>query len=102
MRCFAKQPPLAGKYCFCVRSTIVDRTSRKPLGIIFGYGATVNPMGKRVQEVAIAMQREEPDLCCEEVELLLHEECPVELSDDVYVHIFKSPAIDGYDSEMTE
>jgi len=72
------------------------------MGIIFGYGTTVNPIGKRVEQVAIAMQREERDVCCADVELILHEECPVELSDDVYVHLFKSPAIEGYDSEMTD
>ena len=102
MRCYATRPPLAGKYCFCVRSTIVDGSSRKPLGIIFGYGLTANLIGKRVEHVAIVMQKEEPGLCCEEVELLLHEVCPVELSDDVYVHMFKSPALEGYDSEMAD
>jgi len=94
-------PKLATKYCFCLRSTIIDRATRKPVGLIFGYGATVNTVSKRVEQVAVAMQREE-SLCCDEVELVLHDECPMEITDDVYVHFFKNSPLDGYDSELTD
>lgn len=99
-----KTPPngdsWATKYCFCARSII--RTSsegpKESIGIIFGYDRTPS-ISTQVDSVSKAFM-DQTGYDVDDVELLLHEECPVELSDHIYVQFFDNAPLHGFDEDM--
>jgi hypothetical protein len=111
MKCTAyyqqSRPRPATRYCFCLRSTILSSSTNQCVGIIYAYGKTIATTDARVRHAKDVLMRDSAFLC-DDTELVVHAECPIEVSEDVYIQYFKSSkptsrhVLSGYDSDMSE
>lgn len=90
-----QQPPkddkLAAKYCFRARCKVLD-PAKKPIGAYVCYGKGLK-IAERVEvtcQLLLSTDFPEGCSCDEAAEVALFEECPVEISNDVYFEIFES------------
>jgi pyridoxal/pyridoxine/pyridoxamine kinase len=81
---------LARKYCFRASVNIVN-AAKAPVGVFFGYG-TKPTIAKEVEEIGeqFCMDVEDARYACDPVELVIHEECPVELTNEIYFQPFEA------------
>jgi len=79
---------LARKYCFRASVRIMNR-ARVPVGIFVGYD-TKPTIARDVEHAGTSFCIEQPEYRCDDVQLILHEECPVELSNEIYFQPFES------------
>ena len=78
------------KYCFQSMSPIYEKIpGKKPrhVGIVVAFGKT--PLvSKEVERIVNLLQKENEIDTHGDIDLVCFEECPVEISDDVFVHMF--------------
>ena len=82
---------IARKYCFRASVKIVNK-AKVPIGIFFGYD-TKPTIAKDVETVGqqYCLEKDEAlGYTCDEVELVLHAECPVEITSDISFQSFES------------
>lgn len=106
-QCNANKEPIAAKYCFVAKSTIHTSKTvpgpRKTVGVIFGFDKTPD-ISSHIIAVGRALESK-GDYSIDDPELTLLKECPVEVSDNVYVQFFKQEdvsdqALQAIDSEV--
>jgi hypothetical protein len=73
----------ARKYCFRATTRLIDASGR-PLGVFTGYDTSVD-IAKGVQDAcALFSSTLMPgETRCEEAEVILHRECPVEITHEI-------------------
>lgn len=81
---------LARKYCFRASVKIVN-AAKAPVGVFFGYD-TKPTIAKDVEAVGdeFCLHLEGAQYACDRVELVMHEECPVELTNEIYFQAFEA------------
>ena len=82
---------LARKYCFKASVKIVN-TAKVPIGLFFGYDTkpTIARDVELVGQQFCLEQDSASGYMCDRVELVMHAECPVELTNDIYFQSFES------------
>lgn len=80
---------IARKYCFRALTTISRKDSNRTFGVVFGYDS--KPIVAKEVEVIAQNFCEANDhkFEADDVELVLYEECPVELSDEIHFQVFQ-------------
>jgi hypothetical protein len=81
---------LARKYCFKASMKIMNR-ARVPVGVFFAYD--VKPtIARDVEAIGtqFCLDYKDEKFECAEAELVLHNECPVELSSEIYFQPFEA------------
>lgn len=85
---------LARKYCFKASVRIMNKV-HVPVGVFFGYD-TKPTIAKDVEMAGRNFCIERPEFRCDDVQLLLHVECPVELTSEIFFQPFESfEALEG-------
>jgi hypothetical protein len=106
-QCNANKEPIAAKYCFIAKSSIHTSKTvpgpRKTVGVIFGFDKTPD-ISSHIIAVGRTLEAK-GNYSVDDPELTLMEECPVEVSDNVYVQFFNQEdasdqALQGIDSEV--
>lgn len=82
---------IARKYCFRASVKIMNQ-ARVPVGVFFAYASkpTITRDVERIGQQFCLEQGETRGYVCDDSELILHEECPVELTSDIYFQPFES------------
>ena len=81
---------IAKKYCFRASVKIVNR-AKVPVGVFFSYNK--NPTITRDIEIIGAkfcVEHASREFECVESELVLHNECPMEVTDEVFFQPFEA------------
>ena len=81
---------LARKYCFRASVKIVN-AAKAPVGVFFGYD-TKPTIARDVEAIGeqFCLEVEEARYACDPVELVIHHECPVELTNEIYFQPFEA------------
>jgi hypothetical protein len=66
---------------------------RRTVGVVFGFDKTPD-ICHHVERVSRSIAKN-MDCVADEVEMIIHRECPVEISDEVYVQFFDTPEDTG-------
>lgn len=75
---------IAKKYCFRGTCRVLDASTGTPVGIFTAFDANVD-VAKGVRRACdMFVDRVDAELVCEDPELVMYQECPVELTDDIY------------------
>lgn len=81
---------LARKYCFRASMKIMNKV-KVPVGVFFAYD--VKPtIAKDVESIGqkFCLEQSSEEFICGEAELVLHNECPVELSNEIFFQPFEA------------
>ena len=85
---------IAKKYCFRATVKVLDRY-KTPVAVIFSYDikpSISSDLEKLAEEYC--QQNADQEYMYDESELVIHEECPVELTGDIHFQIIRSDAPD--------
>lgn len=88
---------IARKYCFRASVHIVNR-AKVPVGIFFAYDAKPS-ITRDVEAIGakFCLEQSAKGYECRESELVIHNECPVELSNEIYFQPFEAFEDDASD-----
>ena len=80
---------IARKYCFRATTTIARKNSDRPYAVVFGYD-TKPLIATEVRQVAQEFCTTNADAfeADDDVELVIFEECPMELTDEIFFQMF--------------
>lgn len=86
---FVPNDVIARKYCFKASVRIVNRI-KVPIGMFFAYG-TKPTIARDVHHTGeqFCLEHVDGEYFCEEPQLSLFEECPVELTNDIFFQPFE-------------
>ena len=87
----------AEKYCFSAKVQLYTHVGSPPSGIILAFDRNSDVV-KQVEAVAATLIQD-GGYICGQVELTMHRECPVEITDEVYVQLFDSERGTGSQDE---
>ena len=81
---------MARKYCFRASVKVVNR-ARVPVGVFFSYN-TAPTIARDLEQIGnkFCLDHAEESFQCVDCELVLHHECPVELTDEIYFQPFET------------
>lgn len=81
---------LARKYCFRA-SVKVMNAAKAPVGVFFGYD-TKPTIARDVEMIGgqFCLELSDANYVCDAVELVMHRECPVELTNEIYFQPFEA------------
>lgn len=79
----SKDPP-AKKYCLRATVRLIDREAR-PIGVFTGYDTAVT-IGDDVEQACELFRTSvlSDEFQCDSAEVVLHHECPVEITNEIY------------------
>lgn len=83
-----KGDDLASKYCFSAKIQLYDAIGEPPIGVIFGFDRNSDVI-KQVETVA-SVFIDDTGYVVGQTEVIMHRECPVEITDEVFVQLFDS------------
>jgi hypothetical protein len=76
----------AKKYCFSAKIQLYTHVGSPPAGVIFSFDKNTD-VSRQVEAVANAVMQE-TGFVCGLTEVIMHRECPSEVTDEVYVQLF--------------
>jgi hypothetical protein len=81
---------IAKKYCFRASVKILNRT-KVPVGVFFSYNKSPT-IARDLEAIGnkFCLEHAEFEYACVETELFLHNECPVEVSNEIYFQPFEA------------
>jgi hypothetical protein len=89
----SKKDPIAAKYCFSARCVLrPNALSEASIGLVFGYDK--RPLVSNDVDSVASIFCKETGYVQGDVELLMHSECPVEVTNEIFVALFNDP-LDG-------
>lgn len=84
-----KGDDLASKYCFSAKIQLYEAIGKPPIGVIFAFDRNSDVI-KQVETVA-SVFIDDTGYVVGQTEVIMHRECPVEITDEVFVQLFDSP-----------
>lgn len=79
---------LASKYCFSAKIQLYEAIGKPPVGVIFAFDRNSDVI-KQVEAVAVAFT-DDTGYVAGQTEVIMHRECPVEITNEVFVQLFDS------------
>lgn len=76
----------ATKYCFSAKVQLYTHVGGPPVGVVFTFDRN-SDVTKQVEAVVAALVQD-TGYVSGQTELIMHKECPMEITDEVYVHLF--------------
>lgn len=87
----------ATKYCFSAKITVYAGMRGAPIGVIFGFDRTPE-ISRHVEMVARSLE-EDTGYVMGDTEMVMHRECPMEITSEVYVQMFNEERGSGSQDE---
>lgn len=87
----------AAKYCFSAKLQLYEEVGKPPVGVIFAFDRNSDVI-KQVEAVATAII-DDTGYVVGQTEVTMHRECPVEITDEVYVQLFDTARGQGSQDE---